>query len=113
MSEEQHLSRAEVISKSRELVEKSGNRAGALKGWATRRKGAHITSRMGRMGPIGLNGVGALGGEELLDFHYDHVILIPKETRESYISQFCMVLLYKWTQQNQRKVTYESNSLTV
>ena len=37
MSEEQHLSRAEVISKSRDLVEKAGNSAGALKGWVTRR----------------------------------------------------------------------------
>ena len=46
MSDEPHLSRAEVISKSRDLVEKAGNRAGALKGWVTRtrRKGGVIGS---------------------------------------------------------------------
>ena len=47
-----------------------------------------VVSNAGRMGiPIGLNGVRALGGEELLKLLYDYVMLIQKETLESYISQ--------------------------
>jgi hypothetical protein len=106
-----------------------------------------VVSNAGRMGiPIGLNDVRALGGEELLKLLYDYVILIQKETLESYISQLmcaiedglhtaadyksesskslspieirmsgqiCVALLYKLTQPNQRKVEYESNTLTV
>ena len=106
-----------------------------------------VVSNAGRMdGPIGLNGVGALGGEALLEHLYDHVILIQKETLESYIAQLtcaiedglhaaadykaesskslspieirmsgqiCMALLFKLTQANQRRATYESNNLCV
>ena len=49
---------------------------------------AGVVSDAGSLGgPIGLNGVRALGGEELLEILYDHVTLIQKETLEAYISQ--------------------------
>jgi hypothetical protein len=41
--------------------------------------------------PIRLNGVGALGGEELVKLIYDYAILIQKETLESYISHLAKI----------------------